>query len=190
MGQGYAPARKVVRRMELTEAATQEAMAVERMPAPGADATAEPAGTGEPREDTVPADGGAAQDPAGDVMAGWVREQQTLRELYPAFDLRAECLAPGTGERFQDLLRAGLDLRTAYEAVHRDAILRGAMQYAARRIRDGYLKRNGADAARPRENGTGGQGAAGMARPDVHGMTRAEREAIARRVLHGERIEL
>jgi len=44
-------------------------------------------------------------------------------------------------------------------------------------------------AARPLENGLR-PGAAASVRPDVAAMTRAQREALERRVLHGAQIEL
>ncbi len=117
------------------------------------------------------------------TYAGWLRQAEEVRSLYPAFDLRAESRNP----RFIALLRGNVDVRTAYEIIHRDEILGGAMGYAARRAAEKVVGSIRAKGARPAENGVTSQSAA-VFKPDVGALTREERDDIERRVQRGERI--
>ena len=117
------------------------------------------------------------------TYAGWLRQAEEVRSLYPAFDLRAECRNP----RFIGLLRGNVDVRTAYEVIHRDEILGGAMGYAARRAAEKLVGSIRAKGMRPAENGVTSQSAA-VFKPDVGALTREERDDIERRVQRGERI--
>lgn len=129
------------------------------------------------------------RDRAAETARGWQREAEALTDVYPSLDLQAELKAP-TGPRFTKLLLGGADVRTAYEAVHRDEILAAAMRFAAERAREMTLSDIRARGTRPAENGVDGAAAASLDRVNVHELTRREREAIARRVLRGERVEL
>ena len=60
---------------------------------------------------------------------------------------------------------------------------------SAQTVEQGVVERVQQRAARPLENGLR-PGAAASVRPDVAAMTRAQREALERRVLHGAQIEL
>ena len=60
---------------------------------------------------------------------------------------------------------------------------------SAQTVEQGVVERIQQRAARPAENGIQPGGAATI-RPDVASMTRAQREALERRVLHGAQIEL
>ena len=60
---------------------------------------------------------------------------------------------------------------------------------SAQTVEQGVVERVQQRAARPLENGLR-PGAATSVRPDVAAMTRAQREALERRVLHGAQIEL
>ena len=60
---------------------------------------------------------------------------------------------------------------------------------AAQAVEQGVVQRIQQRAARPAENGIRPGGAATV-HPDVASMTRAQREALERRVLHGAQIEL
>ena len=64
------------------------------------------------------------------VYAGWVKQAEELKTIYPAFDLQEEC----RNEQFVGLLQNNVDVRTAYEVIHRDEILGGAMQYTAEQV--------------------------------------------------------
>lgn len=129
------------------------------------------------------------RDRAAETARGWQREAEALISVYPSLDLQAELKAP-TGPRFTKLLLGGADVRTAYEAVHRDEILAAAMRFAAERAREMTVSDIRARGTRPAENGVDGTAPASLGRVNVHELTRREREAIARRVLRGERVEL
>ena len=65
----------------------------------------------------------------------------------------------------------------------------GKTLYLASEVEQGVVQRIQQRAARPAENGIRPGGAATV-HPDVASMTRAQREALERRVLHGAQIEL
>ena len=118
-----------------------------------------------------------------------MRQGDALKAIHPNFDLDSECTDPDTGERFLGLIAHGLPVRTAYEAVHLDDIVGGAMQYTAKTIEAKTVNDIQARGLRPRENGTSGNAAARVAKKDPSTFTRADREDISRRVARGERIE-
>ena len=120
----------------------------------------------------------------------WNQQSEALRQIYPGFDFRAECSNPKTGERFIRLLGQGVDVRTAYQALHQDEIMSGAIQTAAQLSQQRTLEEIRANGMRPTENGAGGSAATKLAKFDVNKSTKAEREDLARRALRGERIEL
>lgn len=109
---------------------------------------------------------------------------QTLeaQKLYPKLDLAKEAKDP----RFTDLLKAGLDVRSAFEVVHKDEIISASMEYAAREVERMLTNKVLADRARPTENG-GIHGPA-LSKTDPKTMTRQERKDIIRRVFAGEKI--
>ena len=119
------------------------------------------------------------------VYAGWVKQAEDVKTIYPAFDLQEEC----RNDQFVSLLQNNVDVRTAYEVIHRDEILGGAMQYTAeqvsKKIVDGIRSKN----ARPTENGIAAGGAA-VAKPNVKSWSNADRDEVERRVLRGEKIIL
>ena len=62
-----------------------------------------------------------------------------------------------------------------------------ALQQTARTVEQGVVERIRQRSARPAENGTRPGGAA-VTRADVASMTRAQREALERRAMHGVKI--
>ena len=127
---------------------------------------------------------------AAETALGWQREAEALKSVYPSLELKEELDSPQTGPRFIKLLLGGADVRTAYEAVHRDEILAAVMRFAAERAREMTVSDIRARGTRPAENGGDGTAPASFGRVNVHELTRGQREAIARRVLRGERVEL
>lgn len=117
------------------------------------------------------------------VYADWVRQGDELKAVYPAFDLQAEC----QNDQFIGLLRSNIDVRTAYEVVHRDEILGGAMQYAVQQASQKIVNGIRAKGSRPTENGVD-SGSAAIVKSDVNALTRKDRDEIERRVMRGERI--
>lgn len=80
-----------------------------------------------------------------------VTQGDALRQIYPGFDLNTELQNP----RFFELTKpgVGVDVRTAYEVVHRDEIIGGAMQYTAQQTAQKLSSAMASGANRPSENG-------------------------------------
>ncbi|MBR3928473.1 MAG: hypothetical protein IKJ65_05660 [Clostridia bacterium] len=116
----------------------------------------------------------------------WREDAEQLRQMSPEFDLAGEM----KNAAFTSLLKAGVDMKTAYRAMHQDEILNSAVKYAAEKARDQTMKEMRMHASRPEENGAGGRGGAKMAPLGVNSMTRAEREEIERRCARGEKVYL
>ena len=105
-----------------------------------------------------------------------------MRRAVPEFSLQKE-LADPEMRRLMQL--PGMRVQDAYRLAHYDESLRTAAQT----VEQGVVERIQQRAARPAENGIRPGGAATI-RPDVASMTRAQREALERRVLHGAQIVL
>lgn len=117
-------------------------------------------------------------------MMKWRADADEILRMYPGFDLANEM----KNAAFVNLLKAGVDMKTAYRAVHQDEILDSAIRYAAKRAHDQTMKEIRMHASRPEENGAGGRGGAKMAPLSVGSMTRQEREEIERRCARGEKV--
>ena len=116
------------------------------------------------------------------LHARWAAEEAAMRRSQPDFDLQNELRSPEMRRLMQ---LPGMRVRDAYRLAHYDENLRTAAQA----VEQGVVERIQRRAARPTENGIRPGGAATV-RPDVASMTRAQREALERRVLHGAQIEL
>lgn len=123
------------------------------------------------------------QDNAKRIYAGWMEQADKVKAVYPSFNFEAELKNP----KFGDLLRSNIDVRTAYEVIHKDDIIAGAMQYTAQTVEQKIADNIIAGGARPSENGNSSQGAA-VTKLDPSSMSKAERADINRRVLRGEKI--
>ena len=120
---------------------------------------------------------------ANKLYAQWMEQADKAKQVYPSFDLRAEMQNP----KFVDLLRSNIDVRTAYEVIHKDDIIAGAMQFTAKTVEQKLTNKIIANGARPSENGNSSQGAS-VTKSDVSTLTKADRAEIARRVARGEKI--
>lgn len=123
------------------------------------------------------------QDNANRLYAKWMQESEAVKSVYPSFDLRTELQNP----RFTDLLRSNVDVRTAYEVLHKDEIIPAAMQFTAKTVEQKLTNKIIANGARPTENGNSSQSAA-VVKSDVSQLTKADRAEINRRVARGEKI--
>ena len=88
---------------------------------------------------------------------------------------------------FASLLRAGIDVKTAYEVVHKDEIIPAAMQFTAKTVEQKLTNKIIAGGARPTENGISSQSAT-VVKSDVSQLSKKDREEIIRRVRNGEKI--
>ena len=98
------------------------------------------------------------------------------------FSLKAELQHPEMRRLMQ---LPGMRVQDAYRLAHYE----DALRTTAQTVEQGVVERVQQRAARPLENGLR-PGAAASVRPDVAAMTRAQREALERCVLHGAQIEL
>ncbi len=112
----------------------------------------------------------------------WAAEEAQLRRSQPEFSLQKELRNPEMRRLMQ---LPGMRVQDAYRLAHYE----DSLTQAAQAVEQGVVERIRQRAARPAENGIRPGGAATV-RPDVASMTRAQREALERRVLHGAQIEL
>ena len=117
------------------------------------------------------------------LYAAWMQQADATKQVYPSFDLKAEMNNP----RFLDLLRSNIDVRTAYEVLHKDEIIQGAMHFTAQAVESKLAKKVASNGARPSENGMSSQSAA-VVKSDVSQLSKADRAEIIRRVQRGEKI--
>lgn len=118
------------------------------------------------------------------LVMKWRKDAEDILRENPGFTLESEM----KNAAFKNLLKAGVDMKTAYRAMHQDEILEHAVRYAAKKAHDLAMKEMRMHAYRPEENGAGGRGGAKMAPLSVSNMTRAEREEIERRCARGEKV--
>lgn len=123
-----------------------------------------------------------AQTTVQGLHARWAAEEAALRRSQPEFSLQKELKNPEMRRLMQ---LPGMRVQDAYRLAHYDENLRSTAQT----VEQGVVERIQQRAARPTENGIRPGGAATV-RPDVASMTRAQREALERRVLHGAQIVL
>ena len=117
------------------------------------------------------------------LYAQWMQQAEEAQKVYPSFDIRAEMNNP----KFVDLLRSNIDVRTAYEVLHKDEIIPAAMQFTAQTVESKLAKKIASNGARPTENGMSSQSAA-VVKSDVSQLSKADRAEIIRRVQRGEKI--
>ncbi|MBS7082163.1 MAG: ribosomal-processing cysteine protease Prp [Faecalibacterium prausnitzii] len=114
------------------------------------------------------------------LHARWAAEEAMIRRDVPDFSLRQELANPEM-RRLMEL--PGMRMGDAYRLAHYS----DALQQTARTVEQGVVERIRQRSARPAENGTSPSGAA-VTRADVASMTRAQREALERRAMHGVKI--
>jgi hypothetical protein len=124
-----------------------------------------------------------AQQNANKLYSAWIEQAENVKSVYPSFDLSAEMQNP----RFVDLLRSNVDVRTAYEVLHKDEIIPAAMQFTAQKVEQKLANKIIANGARPTENGISSQ-AASQVKSDVSQLSKADLAEVAKRVLRGEKI--
>lgn len=122
---------------------------------------------------------------ANQVQAKWAQETEALKAVYPSFDFAQEA----QNEEFTRLLMSGVGVRTAYEVVHNDEIISGAMQFTAQRVKEKTVNNIRARGMRPDEGGLGTH-PAGDGQVDVTKLTKQQRADMAKRALRGEEITL
>lgn len=127
-----------------------------------------------------------SQRRADALLQGWMTEAEELKQVYPSFDLQAEIRNPD----FVELMKLPIfNLRSAYEFIHKDELQAAASQVVAQQVEQRIANRVASNASLPVENGVASASAA-VAVKDVRNMTKAERDAINRRVANGEHLTM
>ena len=125
----------------------------------------------------------SVRENADRLYAEWMSQAEALKGIYPGFDLSTEL----QNERFTELLRNNVDVRTAYEVIHKDEIIPAAMQFTANKVQQKLTNNIIANGTRPTENGINSQ-ASTVVKSDVSQLTKEDRAEIIRRVQRGEKI--
>ncbi len=117
-------------------------------------------------------------------ISSWIKQSEEMKETFPDFDLRKEIRG---NKLFSQLLIGGAPLRAAYETVHRDEILSGAMAYTAGKVREQVVKGIEAKGRRPIENGVSSESAV-VTSVDVNSLTSQDILKILKQVENGANI--
>ena len=120
---------------------------------------------------------------ANKLYASWMNQAEAIKNVYPSFNLDAEMKNP----KFTDLLKNNIDIRTAYEVLHKDEIIPAAMQFTAQKVGQQMTNKIIANGARPVENGINAQSSV-VTKSDVSQLSKADIAEINRRVARGEKI--
>ena len=187
---GAAPALSRAQAQQAVASGTMQAEQPERnAPEVEPETEAEPAA---PAPEQPPAE--AAAQPPRETQPGpmhtavqqlhrrWAAEEAQLRRSMPEFSLQKELRNPEMRRLMQ---LPGMRMQDAYRLTHYNEEL----ERTAQAVEQGVMERIRQRATRPTENGIRPGGAATV-HPDVASMTRAQREALERRVMHGAQIEL
>lgn len=118
-------------------------------------------------------------------ISGWLKESGEVRELYPDFDFRNELRSSAL---FARLVLSGAPVKSAYEIVHKDEIISGAMAYTADKVREQVVKNIEAKGRRPLENGISSESAV-MTAIDVNALTAKDIHRILKQVENGASIK-
>ena len=154
----------------------------EPQPETPAEPEPQPEKSAQPERPALPSLPLPVQNTVRSLHARWAAEEAAMRRSQPGFDLKAELKNPEMRRLMQ---LPGMRVQDAYRLAHYE----DALRTTAQTVEQGVVERVQQRAARPLENGLH-PGAAASVRPDVAAMTRAQREALERRVLHGAQIEL
>ena len=123
------------------------------------------------------------QENAERIYADWIDQANKAKATYPSLDLKTELANP----QFTSLLKAGVDVASAYTVVHKDEIIPAAMQYTAQTVQQKLTNKIISVGGRPSESAISSQSSA-LVKPDVSMLNKADRAEIIRRVANGEKI--
>ena len=119
-----------------------------------------------------------------------VAQGENVKQMYPSFDMDVEMQNPQFGRLLATLKGSGFGdpVRIAYETVHRDEIMGGAMEYAVKQTEQKISNSIQSGMTRPQENGTAKVAAGAPTALDPSKLSKAQIEDIKRRAARGERI--
>lgn len=111
-------------------------------------------------------------------------DAEKLRETYPEFDLEVE----SENDDFINLIKSNIDVKTAFEVIHHDEIMEGALRYTAQEVQKKVVNDIKARGMRPAENGTGAAASATY-KQSVNDLNDTDIDEIVKRVNSGEKIK-
>lgn len=123
------------------------------------------------------------QRQADEIMRGWAEEEKAIKQIYPTFDLNEELNDP----EFVKMLQNGIPMEKAYQVMHYDQLVGGALRYAVNEAKAQTANNIRARAMRPLEGAAQGTPAVTV-KSDVNKLTKEDREEIARQVMRGKTI--
>ena len=123
------------------------------------------------------------QEQAEQQLRKWQTEADALKAKYPQFDLSAEI----QDSQFKALLRSGIPMETAYNAIHMDDVMQSAVGSAAAAAEQRVVNNIRAKGQRPTESGTASQSAF-IVKDDVTKLSKADRAEAVRRAQMGDTI--
>lgn len=124
------------------------------------------------------------QEAARAQYAGWLREAEDVKAIYPDFDLDTELLNPNfSGLLSQKNPQYQMSMKQIYEVCHLDDIKQQTAQQTERNV----VSNIRAKGQRPQEGAMMSQSAS-IVKDDVSKLTKKDRAEIARRVSRGEHI--
>lgn len=113
----------------------------------------------------------------------WNAEAEQVKQSFPDFDFQTAL----QNEDFSRLLKAGVDVKSAYFATNADGILSGAMKYTAQTVAQKTADTIAARGNRPTENGLSSQASARV-ETDVSKLTNQQIAELVARASRGETI--
>lgn len=124
------------------------------------------------------------QRAADETYAKWIKEAEQVKTLYPGFELETEL----ANERFVDLITKNVDLMTAYQVIHMNDTITGAMQTTAQAVAQKVTDGIRSKGMRPLENGIASPTQPVNDKVDFSKMSVEDMKQYARRAGNGERI--
>lgn len=120
---------------------------------------------------------------AKNIVQDWQHQVEDLRQTFPDIDIDSEIQNP----RFASLLQNGIDVESAYFAVHHQDIMDGVATATAEAVRNEMSKIRMSNGIRPRETGKVNKGLKkGF---NINNLTREEMDELEERAKNGERID-
>lgn len=117
----------------------------------------------------------------------WYKESEELKKQVPNFDLFTELQNPETGKQFLELIsNPYISVKAAYNAIHLDDILGGAMAYTAQQVQQKTVNDIMARGMRPVENGVSGHAPAQIMPKSAKELTKEDHKRINKLLARGE----
>lgn len=122
---------------------------------------------------------------AAEQYRTWLNQAEEAKKIYPGLDLDEEL----KNEQFGRMLLSGVDVKAAYQVMHQDEIIGGAMRYTAQTVEKKVADKIAANGRRPSEGGMSSQSAS-VGKTDVSQFNDDDIAKVLREVRSGKRVVL